>query len=61
MLVVRSGLGSWGRFFAGLIGAGLVLGLPVVVIANSVSLSWDRNPEEDLAGYKVHIGTTPRT
>ena len=42
-----------------LIGLWLLIGLPSVAIADSVSISWDRNLEEDLAGYKVYFGMLP--
>ena len=42
-----------------LIGLLLLLGVPMAAQADSVSLTWDPNPEEDLAGYKVYVGTTP--
>ncbi len=42
-----------------LIGLLLLLGVPMAAQADSVSLTWDPNTEEDLAGYKVYVGTTP--
>src|SRR3972149_2601731 len=36
-----------------------VLGLIVPVSAEALILAWDPNTEADLAGYKVHIGTSP--
>ncbi|MFQ5848430.1 MAG: tetratricopeptide repeat protein [Candidatus Methylomirabilales bacterium] len=43
-------------------GLALLLGLyPVAVSAEPVSLAWDPNPEADLAGYKVYIGTSSQT
>ena len=47
------------RALASLVGLWFLLCLPVVAIADSVSLAWDPNTEEDLAGYKVYVGTTP--
>jgi len=44
-----------------LIAIGLVFWLPAAAAAESVTLAWDRNTEEDLAGYKVHVGTSPKT
>ncbi len=46
------------RILMGLIGIGLLFGLPVVAIADSVSLSWDPNTEPDLGGYKLYMGTS---
>lgn len=44
------------------IAVALFLGLnPVTATAGSLSLVWDQNTEEDLAGYKVYIGTAPQT
>lgn len=39
-----------------LIGIGVLLGVPVLAGAGSVTLAWDSNTELDLAGYKVYIG-----
>src|SRR3972149_389765 len=36
-----------------------VLGLIVPVSAEALILAWALNTEADLAGYKVHIGTSP--
>ena len=45
-----------------LIAAALLLGIrPVAATAGSVSLAWDPNTEDDLAGYKVYIGTASQT
>ena len=49
------------RTLGSLIGIWLLLGLPVAAIAGTVSLTWDSNTEPDLAGYKVHIGTSSGT
>ena len=49
------------RIFGGLILICLLLGLPSAATADSVSLTWDPNLEPDLAGYQVHIGTSPGT
>ena len=50
------------RILWALIAVGLLLWLsPVTVIAGSLSLAWDPNTEEDLAGYKVYIGTSSGT
>ncbi len=44
------------------IAATLLLGIrPVAATAGSLSLAWDPNTEEDLAGYKVYIGTASQT
>jgi len=44
------------------IAIGLLLWLcPVAATAGSLSLAWDPNTEEDLAGYKVHIGVSSQT
>ena len=59
-MAVKLAPGWRARIFTRLFGIGLLIGLPAVAIADSVSLSWDTNPEKDLAGYKVHIGTSPR-
>ena len=42
-----------------LIGLLLLLGVPMAAQADSVSLTWNPNTEEDLAGYKVYVGTMP--
>jgi PKD repeat protein len=45
-----------------LIAVGLLLGIrPVAATAGSLSLAWDPNTEDDLAGYKVYIGTASQT
>jgi len=45
-----------------LIAAALLLGIrPVAATAGSLSLAWDPNTEDDLAGYKVYIGTASQT
>ncbi len=36
-----------------------VLGLSVPISAAAVTMAWDPNPEADMAGYKVYIGTSP--
>lgn len=33
---------------------------PQVVLASGVSISWNRNLESDVAGYRVHYGTSSR-
>jgi hypothetical protein len=33
---------------------------PLIVHAATVTLAWDANTESDLAGYKIHYGTTSR-
>jgi PKD repeat protein len=44
------------------IAIGLLLWLcPVAATAGSLSLAWDPNTEDDLAGYKVHIGISSQT
>jgi len=44
------------------IAIGLLLWLcPVAATAGSLSLAWDPNTEDDLAGYKVYIGTASQT
>jgi PKD repeat protein len=44
------------------IAIGLLLWLcPVAATAKSLSLAWDPNTEEDLAGYKLYIGTSSQT
>ena len=54
MVVPRSG---WRvRIVGGLIGIGLLLGLPAAATAGSVSLAWDPNTETDLAGYQLYYG-----
>ncbi len=47
------------RALSSLVGLWFLLCLPVVAIADSVVLTWNPNTEEDLAGYKVYVGTTP--
>ncbi len=50
------------RILWALIAAALLLGIrPVAATAGSVSLAWDPNTEDDLAGYKVYIGTASQT
>jgi len=44
-----------------LLGIWAFFGLSTPVSAASVILVWDPNPEADLAGYKVHIGTSAAT
>jgi len=44
-----------------LLGIWALFGLSAPVSAASVILVWDPNPEADLAGYKVHIGTSAAT
>jgi len=53
---VRNRRGLWG-----LLGIGVLVGLLTPVSAESLTLLWDQNTEADLAGYKVHIGTSPGT
>ncbi len=57
MIKLLSGrrLGLW----AVLIGI-LVLFSPILVQAGSVTVSWDPNTEDDLAGYRVYYGTESR-
>lgn len=38
----------------------LSLLLSTAFIATAVELVWDRNPEPEVSGYKVHIGTSSR-
>lgn len=33
---------------------------PLITYASQVTLAWDQNPEPDIAGYKVHYGTSTR-
>jgi len=42
-----------------LVGLLLLLGVPMAAQADSVSLTWNPNTEPDLAGYKLHMGTSP--
>jgi len=50
------------RILWALIAAALLLGIrPVAATAGSLSLAWDPNTEDDLAGYKVHIGISSQT
>ena len=50
------------RILCVLIATGLLLGIrPVPATAGSLSLAWDDNTEQDLAGYKVYIGTASQT
>ncbi len=52
----------WHRTLRALITIGLLVGLdPRAATAASVSLMWDQNTETDLAGYKIHVGTSPQT
>ena len=44
-----------------LLGIWAFFGLSTPVSAASVILVWDPNPEADLAGYRVHIGTSAAT
>ncbi len=60
MVPVEPRTGGWARIFRVLIGIGLLISLPVAVMADSVALTWQRNTEADLAGYKIHIGSSPR-
>lgn len=39
----------------------LVLCTGSVAYAGTVTLEWDKNIEPDLAGYRIHYGTTPGT
>jgi len=34
--------------------------IPLFTYASTVTLAWDQNPESDIAGYKVHYGTSTR-
>jgi hypothetical protein len=58
-MIMDAWIGWRTRIFGSLIGLSLLLGLPMVAAANSVSLAWNPNPEPDLAGYKVYVGTSP--
>jgi hypothetical protein len=40
--------------------AALLLGVVQAASAQSVTLSWNANPEHDVAGYRLHYGTAPR-
>ena len=37
----------------------LMLSLPAAANAATVTLTWDANPESNLAGYTVAYGTSP--
>jgi hypothetical protein len=45
----------------GIVALGLVLGLSGQAQAATATVTWDANTEPDLAGYKVHYGTSPGT
>lgn len=48
------------QLFAVLI-AMMVLGTARAAAADTISLMWDANPEPEIAGYVVHVGTQPGT
>ena len=39
----------------------LLMSVANVSFAKDVTLTWDANQEADVAGYKIHYGTSPRT
>lgn len=39
----------------------IFLAIPTLVYAETVNLSWNANTEPDIAGYKIHVGTTSGT
>lgn len=39
----------------------MLAGSAMASTTNSVALRWDPNSETDLAGYRVHLGTSPGT
>jgi hypothetical protein len=47
---------SWIR---GIFCIAFLLGGSAAVMAETLKLAWDANPEADIAGYKVRYGTTP--
>ena len=38
----------------------LVFGFLYSVLAESICVEWDRNPEDDVAGYRIHYGIRSR-
>jgi hypothetical protein len=60
VLIVKVKTGLWSRALVGVIGIWFLTSLnPVTASAASVTLAWDPNTEADLAGYKVHVGSSP--
>lgn len=57
---MKPGRGWRATTLGSLVGIGLLLGMPLLAAADSVTLTWQRNTEADLAGYKIHIGSSPR-
>jgi hypothetical protein len=55
----RGNRGAW--FLGSLVLLWFLLPLPLTAEADPLSLIWDPNPEPDLAGYEVYIGTSPGT
>jgi hypothetical protein len=47
-------MGRWGRVWGCFFSLLLVLCVPVLAMAGTVSLSWDANTESDLAGYNLY-------
>src|SRR3990172_8865105 len=56
---VRNRRGLWPQI--AMMAIWVLLGLSVHVSATVSTLAWDPNPEPDVAGYKVHVGTSPGT
>ena len=59
VMILRVKTGWRVRTLGILIGLSLLLSVPMAAQADSVSLAWNPNPEPDLAGYKLYMGTSP--
>ena len=65
VMIMGPRLRWWARIFGGLIGIGLLLGLPALAAAGFLDLAWnaptvsaDGTPLTDLAGHRVYWGTS---
>jgi hypothetical protein len=48
-------------FAIALFGVGVLFFTPCVIDAASLQLAWNANGEEDLRGYRLYYGTSPRS